>query len=941
MGQAKTGHCARARCAHATALERATWLATGVDCGAGHVAYQPELRVMMYLYLMCLSMTVYHVLSDILDQVEVIDTMVRIVQRVEDQSSFLANAMSCCVCPNHVVSAKPVMALKMDETDVRRKLEHQERYDPQTSQWTVVFHGDETDLPGSDQASAYKAALIAKYQQLMQIAKSTITGRGPHDCTSPAANALIDGGLQQTAQWLSDQRGRLDEKITSYQDKHNQLIEEKRKLLDRMRRARQASATADKLSKKITRLESLVGSMKLLVTNTIDVQRQVAQQHTLLAQSRTPAAQQQWHTTSKHIYAVLWQLVQDTFQHLRRAACKLLQVRICNCMSGDPSVCVGMFLIDSTTHAQALALLQRIALDVPALADNPAKFVGSDGGFTGLRYKLLGDPQTRVHIAHAANEKAHEFVADVKRRFIIKALYAKSHMATRVKAEMLLEFMKILTTTVVAADVKHVRVPAGTLYYPDTPWCARHDGATGDSDALAKLRIDPRLRDMQCPFFDSAHIDAAFPKQVSKSPLQQIEDYFEAEALRSTQARACELLQGLRPGEVFHASQIDRCARFILSTKDANVTAAVCESELAQAYFDVYVQAHPEFLRFLYSPLAESMIIFDDPPHIEKNISHGVQRGTRISAVLDDHFRAQPEPELVTPAVHGLDSGNLLEVALAYPINFGGVVRVINGDVDKQNVPCARLLLRYRLYIAALHKHGKSQEAIILQVLGQCLDALDSSHLTNAWRDFTFERARYLIHRMLGPIAFSVGTLAVTGGKTCCNMQITLLHRVLSDIDGIECFVRRNGSYPMYMQLNSDDLENSFSELTDLAGGYMPTGKRILEVAKNAERTARDRWTIPDTIFAQYDKRKRRTGVKKAGRLLDWNDGERVPDWFAIGPHVMSPPPDSTPGAHDAACTGRRKVKLETRMLKTGLRKASGTQTALREQHKKSEREFQ
>ena len=141
------------------------------------------------------------------------------------------------------------------------------------------------------------------------------------------------------------------------------------------------------------------------------------------------------------------------------------------------------------------------------------------------------------------------------------------------------------------------------------------------------------------------------------------------------------------------------------------------------------------------------------------------------------------------------------------------------------------------------------------------------------------------------------------------------------------CFVRA-GTYTVHDRLNSDDLENSFADKTARAGGYMSSAKKFGEATKAAERETHARATVPENVFVMFDKRKRRTGVSKAHRLDDWDDGERLPPWF----------PDSRfpVGGGDVTDEGerkKRKVKVERRMAQVGARRASGTQTAIREFH--------
>ena len=283
---------------------------------------------------------------------------------------------------------------------------------------------------------------------------------------------------------------------------------------------------------------------------------------------------------------------------------------------------------------------------------------------------------------------------------------------------------------------------------------------------------------------------------------------------------------------------------------------------------------------------------------------------------------------------HGLDAGNLLRTALKYPAAFGKISRVIMGDVDKQNVPVARLLIRSRLFIAALYNDGHIKEAIILQVFGSALEAFDSSHLSNAWRDYVIERGRQLVNRMEGGDLFNVKLLSTSLGiRQTHKIQASLFTRMLSDFDCTELFVLRYKMYPMYMQLGSDDLENAFSDLTRQVGHYMPTAKQALWASKQAERTTRERATLPDQVFKQHDSRKRRTGVRREERISDWNDGERLPVWFPLLGVRDYASNVALGNVALGTATKRRKVKEERRMGTVGSLRATGRLIAIRQIH--------
>ncbi len=78
----------------------------------------------------------------------------------------------------------------------------------------------------------------------------------------------------------------------------------------------------------------------------------------------------------------------------------------------------------------------------------------------------------------------------------------------------------------------------------------------------------------------------------------------------------------------------------------------------------------------------------------------------------------------------------------------------------------------------------------------------------------------------------------------------------------------------------TNDVENGFSELVLVAGGYMPRLQKALESFRKAERRAQSKM---DGNIAQYTSRKKRYPVHLVMARRDWLDVQRLPKWWKEG----------------------------------------------------------
>jgi len=253
---------------------------------------------------------------------------------------------------------------------------------------------------------------------------------------------------------------------------------------------------------------------------------------------------------------------------------------------------------------------------------------------------------------------------------------------------------------------------------------------------------------------------------------------------------------------------------------------------------------------------------------------------------------ARPVPAV--PVVRGarrsllaLDSAILLQVASMYS-EFGPVKKVLLSLVDKQNVPAARMIVKNKLFHAALWKHGHKREAATLSVLNGAFDAFDCGKLVPSYRDYLCDRARHLIYLLRGPELDDVVMMAVSNGKgkKSCGIESGLLQRLLANIDQREQMIKKLNLYFNERVLGTDDLENFFSELCRRArtGVHSVTAQKALQVARTAERASRMLW---DDTWDQYESKRKHYTKQQISSRNDWNSGARVPDWWPLEQHLV------------------------------------------------------
>ena len=83
-----------------------------------------------------------------------------LVYEVERTDSLLANVMQTHVSPHHdpPETHEIVLALKLDETDMKPDLTTHDKYDSSAQRWSSDWCGDESDVPGSGTRFQHKQA---------------------------------------------------------------------------------------------------------------------------------------------------------------------------------------------------------------------------------------------------------------------------------------------------------------------------------------------------------------------------------------------------------------------------------------------------------------------------------------------------------------------------------------------------------------------------------------------------------------------------------------------------------------------------------------------------------------------------------------------------------------------------------------------------------------
>ena len=451
--------------------------------------------------------------------------------------------------------------------------------------------------------------------------------------------------------------------------------------------------------------------------------------------------------------------------------------------------------------------------------------------------------------------------------------------------------------------------------YPEKLRCE-----TTSAEAPARS-LSEGLRGISLPFFNKQAIDDVMCRVGKQpAPVSPLEKCFTDLGLTISEQdinlKEAELrTEGILGVDRAMATQACRMQKATAGTSvgDGKKLYLAMEKEMQQLHFDELLAKGAangqDFSKRFYRPPLDHAAHWEDAPHVEKCLVHGMQRNrqaiadqieaTAVEAVGDgeptDESGDDTAPSFVFPrppagvtwgsAAGGdlqvLCAARLMRVALAYR-EFSGIVKVLQEQVDKQSVPVARLITRNRLFHAALWKHGAKREAVVLQVLNGALEAFDCRHLCPSYRDYMCERARHLCYVVLGPEHLDLDKLpvsAATGKKCGTTIEIGLLYRFLCNIDMREWFARKHGTWGCEGCFGTDDLENFFSELTRRAGGYMPTCEVAMQMAKKAEQAARSLW---DPTWKQHISKRKRYVVQQRATRAQWNDGERVPTFWTL-----------------------------------------------------------
>ena len=432
--------------------------------------------------------------------------------------------------------------------------------------------------------------------------------------------------------------------------------------------------------------------------------------------------------------------------------------------------------------------------------------------------------------------------------------------------------------------------------------------------------LSPGLRGLKMPFLLEADITNIFARTsgVAQSPIEEWADdegYLEIDGeLRDDDNMALDVdraeaeLRAAKP--TLGPGPIDQrtLRRYALMTQAVRKTIRsgdnderksareVIEKEMRWAVHESHVQERvnmgDDFDKFYY--VTGNKPHFEDTPHVEKNLVHGVQRD--VPAVVgelegqgdaeddddlaDDANFVEPRPiQQLGEELQVFSTRRMLRVAQKYA-EFGPIVKTILSQADKQSVPVARLITRDRLFQAALWKHGCRREAAVLQILNGVFEAFDCGHLCPSYRDYLCTRGRWLCYRILGPDFNDPNKLAVSWGKKCgTNLQVMVLYRVLCNIDAREQLHVSLKTWVIERTLGTDDLEGFFSELTRRSGGYMPNCRVALAAARTSERALQSRW---DSTWKEDISKKKRYAEYERNTRPNWNDGWRVPAFWPL-----------------------------------------------------------
>lgn len=147
------------------------------------------------------------------------------------------------------------------------------------------------------------------------------------------------------------------------------------------------------------------------------------------------------------------------------------------------------------------------------------------------------------------------------------------------------------------------------------------------------------------------------------------------------------------------------------------------------------------------------------------------------------------------------------------------------------------------------------------------------------YRDFLIDRARYLLYRLVGTTIDDATSLAVAGGKSYWGLEANLVFRLLSTFDAREGLVKKLGNYPRDRCLSTNPVENAFSELVQVAGGYMPRLEKAIASFRKAERRALKKMS---SDIEQFVSRRKRYPIARMAGRREWFDGQRQDSFWPL-----------------------------------------------------------
>ena len=685
-----------------------------------------------------------------------------------------------------------------DEFDLKANLSYHIFFNDEKQEFDWKLYGDEL-VEGIDGRQA-KLAVHAEGKELLQV-PAMLMPKSRHLRRTPTEEEACDF-LAQLATFCDKHHRR--NTCTADVQRLEKLIEkaqqERQKIKEKHDRAHRNA--------RVLHVPALNAADKRVVSTTgpLNIAKELCCKFESLAADVATLRQfgPGWYNTLLANGGDFWFVIAAMLRTQRVPAMKLLMYRALDMTYCDPSVSLSTYVVAGLKEEEVLAVGNMVFEKVRA-GGLAVENLGHDGAYSTMRNKL-NRVSTREAVAAQATLAAKDAVDTIKASK--RPPWVK--ISNRVRQATMKEELAGLICAAIHPDgrpkttlrsLEDFDVMEGALAWPCPQRC--------DDGAPLHGQQQPLTDDQKEAFFKSFHDsgDTRCPARSPKLEALTCKEFTTADIVKHYPLPgpvASEVERALEQGgfcTVVGAEEVkymkaafsrqrfvtlaDAVARRLVLVDRAvdipEITFETFELELAQTFYEATIhelkhdQDPRDLERYTVHQKEGTVKSCEDNLHCCKRCGYAQMRQVdAIGAAMDDHqdqnmfelLGGQPHKEqCVNPLLCGIcglkraakapydsnmacDSKVLMLVALENP-RFAHIGQLYTKQLDVQRGSMQMEPFFDPSYHAAVAEYDE-KSAVFLQVMGGAFAAFDQSHLQEDFRDYSIERARYLLHSLLG-----------------------------------------------------------------------------------------------------------------------------------------------------------------------------------------------